>query len=100
MKRTKSMIYNPTVESRELVLYATNTGELYRGQTAAVIKNLAKKVKRGIYDKEKAIDLWYSVATTASNLYKKEFGYSFSVGDRFTAAVELEDYYKEEIQEG
>lgn len=100
MKRTKNMIYKPTVESRELVLYATNTGDLYRGQITAVIKNLAKKVKRGIYDKEKAIDLWYSVATTASNLYKKEFGYSFSVMDRFTAAIELEEYYKEEVQEG
>lgn len=31
MKRTKSMIYKETQESRELFLYATNSGDLYRG---------------------------------------------------------------------
>lgn len=29
-------------------------------------------------------------------MYKKDFGYSFSVGDRFTAAVEMEDYYRDD----
>ena len=35
-------------------------------------------------------------ATEASKMYNKDFGYSFSVQDRFTAAVEMEEYYKED----
>jgi len=100
MKHTKSMIYKPTEESRELVLYATNTGELYRGITTAIINNLSRKYKRGIYDKEKAVDLWFNLATQASNLYNRDFGYKFTVQERYTAAVEFEDYYKEQVQEG
>lgn len=100
MKRTRNMIYSPTEESRELVLYATNTGELYRGITTAIISNLSRKWKKGIYQKEKAIDLWYNLATQASAAYNRDFGYSFTVQERFTAAVEFEDYYKELVQEG
>ena len=29
-------------------------------------------------------------------MYKKDFGYSFSVGDRFTVAVEMEEYYRDD----
>ena len=97
MKRTKSMSYNPTTESRELFLYATNHGDLYRQMTTATIANLRKKHSKGTYDKEKAIDAYYYIATEASNRYYKDFGYRFSVTDRFTAAVEMEEYYKEEI---
>lgn len=96
MKRTKNMIYKPTEESRELLLYATNSGDLYRKMTLPVIENLRKKAKKGLYDKEKAIDAWFYVATDASNLYKKDFGYSFTVQDRFTAAIEMESYYRED----
>lgn len=96
MKRTKSMIYNPTTESRELFLVATNNGDLYRSQISYIIENLRKKAKKGIYDSNKAIDLYYYAATEASNQYKKDFGYSFSVQDRFTCAVDMEEYYKED----
>ena len=56
MKRTKSMIYKETVESRELLLYATNDGNLYHRMILPVIENLRKKAKKGTYDKEKAVD--------------------------------------------
>lgn len=99
MKRTKNMIYNPTTESRELFLYAVNDGSLYRGITTGTIESLKRKQIKGLYDKEKAVDAWYYVATEASNKYFKEFEYRFSVADRFTCAVELEEYYKEYIEE-
>lgn len=99
MKRTKNMTYNPTTESRELMLYTVNDGDIYRGATTATINNLRKKNIDGIYDKEKAVDAWYYVASLASNKYFREFGYRFSVTDRFTCAVELEEYYKEHIEE-
>lgn len=99
MKRTKSMIYKETEESRELVTYATNIGTLYESMITPVINSLRKKYKAGIYNKDRAIDIYYRIATEASRMYFKEFGYSFSVRDRYTAAVEMEDYYREEICE-
>ena len=97
MKRTKNMIYNPTTEAHELFLYATNDGKLYRQMITPIIENIRKKAKKGIYEKEKAVDAWYKVATVASESYYKDFGYRFSVADRFTVAVDMADYYEEEI---
>ena len=57
MKRTKSMIYKETVESRELLLYATNDGNLYRKMILPVIENLRKKAIKGIYDKKRRLTL-------------------------------------------
>ena len=96
MTRTKSMIYKETVESRELFLYATNDGRLYTRMITPVIENLRKKAVKGSYDREKAIDAYYHVATEASKMYNKDFGYSFSVQDRFTAAVDMEKFYRED----
>ena len=99
MKRTKTMVYKPTQESRELMLYAANNGELYRRQIAPVINSLKKKAATGTYDSEKAVDAWYYVACSASQMYDKDFGYSFTVTDRFTAAVEMEKYFKEDVEQ-
>ena len=96
MKRTKNMIHKETEESRELFLYATNSGDLYRSMITGTINNLRKKAIKGQYDKEKAIDAYYYVACKASEMYKKDFGYSFSVGDRFTVAVEMEEYCRDD----
>lgn len=96
MKRTKNMIYKETAESKELFLYATNDGDLWRRITKCTIENLRKKAIKGTYDKEKAIDAYYYIATEASKMYNKDFGYLFSVQDRFTAAVEMEEYYRDD----
>ena len=79
MKHTKNMIYNPSTESRELFLYATNDGDIYRKMTTPIINNMKKKAEKGTYNTEKAVDAWYSVATEASNKYYKDFGYKFNV---------------------
>ena len=100
MKRTKNMIYKPTVESRELVLVATNDCDLYRKVAIPCIKNLNRKYKKGLYEPDKAVDLWYNLACRASEQYKKDFGYGFSVTDRFTAAVEIEEHYREAVENG
>lgn len=96
MKRTKNMIYKETEESRELFLYATNDGELYRRMISPTIANLRKKAIKGTYDADKAVDAYYYITTEASKRYYKDFGYSFNVQDRFTAAVDMEKYYKED----
>jgi hypothetical protein len=97
MKRTKNMVYNPTEEARELFLYAVNNGNLYRRMIENVLDSLEKKIKKGVYDREKAVDAWYYVATEASKYYEKDFGYRFSVADRFTVAVDMAEYYEEQI---
>lgn len=99
MKRTSSMIYKPTEESRELYLVATNESRLYFSMIVPIINNLGKKMKKGIFDKEKAADAFYYVTTEASKQYKKDYGYSFSVQDRFTAAVDMVESYMEDIEE-
>ena len=95
MKRTKSMVYKETTESRELFLYATNNGDIYRRMITPVIQNMRKKAIKAIYDKEKAINAFYQIACEASKMYEKDFGYSFSVQDRFTAAADMEETYRE-----
>lgn len=99
MTRTKSMIYKTTTESNELYIYIVNTESLYRQRILPTIENLKKKYKKGIYDKEKAIDLWYYTATAGSDLYNKDFGYRFTVQDRFTVATDLESRFFEDITE-
>ena len=64
-----------------------------------VVRMLRKKFKKGVYDVNKAVDAWYHVATEASKLYKKEFGYLFSVADRFTVATDLEYHFREYLEE-
>lgn len=100
MKRTKNMIYKPSVEANELYIYSVNDELIYTNSIQSVIQNLRKKAIKGCYDKEKAIDLFYYVATTASNKYNKDYGYSFNVQDRFTCAVDFEDRFNEDIFEG
>ena len=97
MKRTKSMIYNPTTESRELFLYATNDSNLYFSAIVPTIESLRKKYKKGVYDHEKSVDAFYYIATRASEKYGIDYGYKFNVQDRFSCAVEMVEYYEENI---
>lgn len=97
MKRTKNMIYTPSEEANELFLYTINDGRLYRRMTQNILDNLEKKIKKGVYDREKAVDLWYYLATEASNKYNEDFGYRFTVKQRFTVAVDMAEYYEEQI---
>lgn len=95
MKRTKNMYYEVTEESRELVLVAENDGDLYERQIKPVIKNLQKKYNKGVYDVDKAVDAYYHIATAASEKYYRDFGYRFSVQQRFTAAVIMEQDFRD-----
>lgn len=106
MKRTKSMIYKPSIESRELTLYAVNTCRLYDYMIVPVVRNLARKFAKGIFDADKAIDAFYPVACEAAKMYCREFArledapHIFSVTDRFTTAADMVDEYMENIEKG
>lgn len=86
---------------RELVLYITNDGELYRRQVIPIIDNLRKKIKRNVYDADKAVKLWKYLADAGAKKYTQEFGTQdamiFSPATREAVAVELRDNYDEEL---
>lgn len=92
MKKTSSMVYKPTVESRELYLVTTNGSRIYPA-IVAVENKLAKKIARGIYDAEKATAAFFRITTEASKQYMKDYGYMFSVTERWTAAQDMRDSF-------
>ena len=96
MTRTRNMIYKDTAEAQELYIFANNEHRIY-DMMQSVEASLQKKVDKGIYDADKAIDAFYYVMCEASKMYKKLFGYSFSVGDRFTAVADFAREYTEEV---
>ena len=99
MKRTSSMVYTPSEDADDLVLFTVNEEYLYR-QAQAIVKNLRQKYLRGEYDADRAIDAFYSLTTGANSLYRHYFGQSFTVTERFTAAQDLRDYFTEDICQG
>ena len=106
MKRTASMKIRPTEESRELELYAVNSGALYRQSIVPTVRNLARKHSKGTFDADRAIDAFYPIATAAARMYCREFArvedspHVFSVSDRFTAAAGMVEYFAENILRG
>lgn len=104
MKRTKNMIVKETDESRELFLYATNDGDIYRAYIVPTVRNLAKKYNKGVFDADKAIDAFWYAADAAAKKYCKEFARVedapriFDVTARFTCAAEMLDCYMENIE--
>lgn len=98
MKMTKSMVYVKSHEARELVVYTANDARFYNS-IKAVIKSLQKKVINGTYESSKAVISWYNIANIASKQYFNDYGYQFSVTERFTAAVDLEEYFQEDVFE-
>lgn len=95
MKRTKSMIYMETDDSRELYLFAMNDGQLWRGDFVPRIRALQRHARRGDYSHERAVDSLFHTMTAAAHKYQRTFcssGFSFPVQVRFTCAVEAEAY--------
>lgn len=102
----KSGYEGDDAEAEELALYIENTSELYHGITKSVIDNLKKKARKGLYDKERAVDAWMYAADAGAKMYDKEFGSGrgsltmFSKSSRRKAAEELARYYEENVLEG
>ena len=88
----------------ELVLYITNDGDLYRSRALPIISNLARKLKRGSYDKDLAIKAWQYLADDGVRKYDREFvsgqGKLFlDKATRTAIAKELRDYYEEQVED-
>lgn len=98
-------------EARELYLYTISDGDLYRQQGEPIIKNLARKKLKGVFQRALAVKLYTYLADSAAKKYTFDFGdrgsarvpqqvkgYGiFSTAMRRDAAAQLLDYYEEQI---
>ena len=58
----------------ELDSYIMNNEELYRRRFMPIISNIRRKLKKDVYDHEKAQTLWMYLVDDAAKEYVKEFG--------------------------
>ena len=93
-------------EQTELKLFIDNDGDLYRGQTTSIIKNLAAKMAKGVYDRTKAEKLWMYLVESGAKKYSREFSDGkdwhkmFDMPDRRQVAKELNDDFLTAWKEG
>ena len=58
----------------ELDTYIMNNEDLYRRRFMPIISNIKRKLKKNVYDHEKAQKLWMYLVDDAAKEYVKEFG--------------------------
>lgn len=76
--------------------YIESDGQLYTQMIVPVIKNLERKVKKGIYDYDKSLIIWERVADEGAKRYVKEQGGpAYNVATRKEVAKKLSEYYEE-----
>jgi hypothetical protein len=93
-------------EAHELVLHADNDSHLHNSSHTPIMNNLKKKMKKGVYDSEKAKKLWGYHADRAAHSYTKEHGHpgqkwhqAFSTKHRKEAAAHWEAHHRDELSE-
>lgn len=62
-----------THAATELKLYIDNDGDLYRRQTTSILKNLATKKARGVYQHDLAVKLFGYLVQAGAKKYADEF---------------------------
>ena len=92
------------VAADELILFADNDSETYFKKYMPIVSSLDRKVKRKVFDSEKAIAAFLYVADYAAKRYVNEFGgIWYQVFDkntrRFAAACMLADYIQEQAND-
>lgn len=88
---------------RELTLWIPNYKPAYK-LARATIDNLKKKIKRGIYDEDKALKAWENVADACVKMYDKVYGSGkgslfLDKPTRKEIAKELKDHFDEDVHE-
>ena len=69
----KESITEGSTEARELELYITNDGDLYRQRHMPIIKNQMSKIAQGKFDEKLSLKLFKSLAEEGAKKYVKEF---------------------------
>ena len=90
---------------RDVELYIENCGTVYDRSTAPLIRNYARKMSKGNFNKELAKVGFYHVVVDGLREYAKEFCESsfawhklLTVSERKMVASLLLDYYMEQIE--
>lgn len=86
--------------ARELLLFIENDEILSTRRYPQFILNLERKMKRGVYDRERAVKLFMYLADEASKRYSKQFGdgktHTADVPTRMLLAKMLRDRFESE----
>jgi hypothetical protein len=89
-----------SVGARELELYASNDGELYRRSGKLILKNLATRKANGTYNRSQAVKAYMNFADLAAKKYAVEFGGEWSklfpVADRKQVAEAFVHHFETE----
>ena len=93
-----------TAQAHDLVLCITNDGDIYRQSTTPIINNLKRHIKRNQYDQLQAVQSFYNcivfaLGSRTFNRYTSYDKHLVDVPTRYMAAVELLEYYQDEINE-
>jgi len=91
----------------ELDTYIMNNEDLYRRRFMPIISNIKRKMKKNVYDHEKAQKLWMYLVDDAAKEYVKEYGSTqddvatmFPKETRQQVARIISDREKENIEQG
>ena len=93
--------------AEELKLFIDNDGQLYRGQTTSIYKNLVTKKARGQYNSKLAEKAFLYLATSGAKKYAKDVGGDprqwntmFPMKVRKITAAKLEKDFRTEMELG
>ena len=105
-----SQFINENIDSdavNELDSFIMNDEDLYRRRFMPIISNLRRKVRKNVYDHEKAQTLWMYLIDDAAKQYVKEFGSTqddvsnmFPKETRLQVARNISDRELENIKQG
>ena len=105
-----SQFINENIDSdavNELDTYIMNNENLYRRRFMPIISNIKRKLKRNVYDHEKAQKLWMYLVNDADKEYVKEYGSTqddvsnmFPKETRMQVARVISDRELENIKQG
>tara|TARA_B100001057_G_C22633469_1_gene865314 strand:- start:6 stop:362 length:357 start_codon:yes stop_codon:yes gene_type:complete len=105
-----SQFINENIDSdavNELDTYIMNNESLYRRRFMPIISNIKRKLKRNVYDHEKAQKLWMYLVNDAAKEYVKEYGSTqddvsnmFPKETRMQVARVISDRELENIKQG
>lgn len=101
-RRRRSGQLRGDAEATELKLFIDNDGDLYRQQTQPIIKNLQRKLAKGVFDKSKSEKLWMYLVENGAKKYAKQFSIGsdwhkiFSMADRKAVARALAEEFVSE----
>jgi hypothetical protein len=91
---------NLSVDAKELHVTVQNDSQLHTQQEMPIIKNLLRKMSKGIYDSKKAEKLAKYLFDEGNRRYKKDFGHSFSPAERRQAAEYWVKSFEVDVADG